>query len=270
METEHEALSGEQLEELFRFSNEVVRRGGEVGLKFYGKSRGDVKFDEKLVTEAELAIRESMIEMVRASYPSHHFFSEGLGDPADMREHGGGFVWINDPLDGTANFQAGIPIWGLSMAFFHNYWPVFGIFSMPVTGEAYTAFSGKEAYKNNRKIKVRCGFDPNNESLLFTYSRFHTDLKSDFPGKIRNLGSAQAHITYVAGGAADAVVLKNTYIWDLAASNIILESAGGEVRYLDGRPFILGEHLDGRKIEEPLIAAGQGVHRILGNYLSIR
>jgi fructose-1,6-bisphosphatase/inositol monophosphatase family enzyme len=74
-------------------------------------------------------------------------------------------------------------------------------------------------------------------------------------------------LAYVARGAADACFIKNVNVRDLAAGSIILEAAGGEIRFLDGRPFQLGEYLDGRRVEDPLIAAPKGSFKAFINYL---
>ena len=81
---------------------------------------------------------------------------------------------------------------------------------------------------------------------------------SAFPGKLRNFGSSAGHMAYVARGAADACLMKNVNVRDLAAGSIILEAAGGEIRFFDGKPFHVGEYLDGKNVEGPLIATPRG------------
>ncbi len=65
-------------------------------------------------------------------------------------------------------------------------------------------------------------------------------------------------MAYVARGAADGCIMKNVGVRDMAAGSIILEAAGGEIRFMDGRRFHVGEYLDGRRVSEPLVAAPQG------------
>jgi len=151
-----------------------------------------------------------------------------------------------------------MPVWGINAAFFEKFWPVLGFLYLPVTGELYSAYAGKDAFLNDTPIKVRQDSTIDNESLVLVYSRFHRDFTSNFPGKIRNLGSSAGHLAYVARGAADACIMKNVTVRDLAAGSIILQAAGGEIRYMDGRPFHIGEILDGHRIEDPLIAAPKG------------
>ena len=68
-------------------------------------------------------------------------------------------------------------------------------------------------------------------------------------------------MAYVARGAADACIIKNVSVQDLAAGSIILEAAGGEITFMDGKPFHVGDYLYGTRVEEPLIAGATGAHK---------
>jgi len=117
----------------------------------------------------------------------------------------------------------------------------------------FHARAGKEAFRDDKLIRVSSQKDINDESILLTYSRFHHHYHSRFPGKIRNLGCATAHICYVAMGRADAAVITNESYQGLAAARIIIESAGGKIFKMDGSDFYLNEYLNGQKIDEHLL-----------------
>jgi myo-inositol-1(or 4)-monophosphatase len=155
----------------------------------------------------------------------------------------------------VANFQAGIPIWGTSLALLDNYWPTFGVFYMPATGDLFRARAGKEAWWRDEQIRISNTDPINDESLLLTYSRFHQHFKCSFPGKVRSLGCTSAHICYVAMGRADAAVIANESFQDLAAARVIIEAAGGSICRLDGSKFYLSEYLNGQRIDECLLVA---------------
>jgi myo-inositol-1(or 4)-monophosphatase len=256
-----------QVHVFLEFAEDLVNQAGELALKYYGRGDPNVKFDEELVTEAELAIRELIRSSIADRYPEHHLLGEG--EDQTKYDHGErGFQWIADPLDGTANFQAGIPIWGVSLALFKNFWPILGVFRMPVTGDIYKALAGRRLMVNNNPIELDPEVIANNESVLLTYSRFHSEFRSTFPGKIRNLGCTAAHLGYVASGRAEAALLKYVHIWDLAAGQILLEAAGGEILYLDGKAFHLNDYLDSQKVHEPLLAAPTGEHSVISQYIT--
>ena len=247
------ASSGhEGIDDLLKFGIDVVHHCGEKALSFYGKGQKDVKFDEGLVTDAELQLREFFQDQLFARFPDHKVYKSDRGD--DGYTHGAKRdLWIYDPLDGVANFQAGIPVWGTSVALFENYWPVFGIFHLPVTGDLFHAQAGHTALWGQKPIHVSSQKEINDESLLLTYSRFHQRYQCSFPGKIRSLGCTAAHICYVAMGRAEAAVLGSESYKDLAAAAVILEAAGGKIYQMDGREFFLSEYMEEGRIEDHLL-----------------
>ena len=255
------------VEKLLAFARAVVSGAGDRALSLYGKGNAAVRFDEGLVTSAELELTDFFKERLNSVFPGHAIFGDQL--PAEDYVHGEKrHLWIYDPLDGVANFQAGIPIWGISLALLENFWPVFGVTFMPVTGDLFYAIVGRKAYWGEREIRSPATGEISNESLLLTYSRFHNHYHSTFPGKIRNLGSTAAHVIYVAMGRAEGALLANVSYRDLAAAQIILEAAGGKIHRLDGRQFHLSDYLGGQRIEEHLIAAPEGSFDSIRMYLN--
>jgi len=237
---------------LNRFATDVIQRSGQEAMKFYGKGKSDLKFDEELVTEAELHLADFFQAQVQERFPDHQVFMNGEME-TEYSHEGKRYVWIFDPIDGADNFQTGIPVWAMSIALLENFWPIFGLINMPVTGDLYHAAAEKNAYRGDAEMKIAADESVDDESLLLTYSRFHQQYHAAFPGKIRNLGCTGAHICYVAMGRADAAVISNESFQDLAAARVIIESAGGKFFKMDGAEFFLNDHLDGQKIGEPLI-----------------
>ena len=251
-------------DELSRFATETVCGAGKEALLFYGKGERKLKFDERLITRAELHLSEFFNQRLKHQFPEHQIFGSNRNDWAYT--HGENrYLWIYDPLDGVANFQAGIPIWGISLALLENFWPILGIFFMPATGDLFHARAGDKTFWQNEEIRVSEQNPINDESLLFTYSRFHLRYRSTFPGKIRDLGCTTAHICYVAMGRAEAALIANESYQGLAAARVIIESAGGKIRKMDGGDFFLNEYLDGQKIDDHLLVATPDTHaQILG------
>ena len=254
------------MEDLTEFAIDVIRKAGSESLRYYGRGNPETKFDAELVTEAEIHLIDFFTNQLHSRFPEHGIFG---GEILNREyEHGGkGYLWIFDALDGVANFQAGIPIWGISLALLENFWPVFGVFYMPVTGDLFHAQPGQKAYWKNEEIRIPDQGEISNESVLLTYSRFHNNYRSTFPGKIRNLGSTAAHICYVARGKAEGALLTNVSYQDLAAAQIILMAAGGKIFRMDGKDFHLGEYLHGHKIDKYLIAASREAYQAIKMYL---
>lgn len=241
-----------EIGDLTQFALDVIRQAGQKALGYYGKGEPGVKFDDALVTEAEIDLTDFFQSRLTQRFPGHRFFNTGPG--SDQYTHDAKrYLWVLDPLDGVANFQAGIPIWGLSVALLENYWPIFGAFYMPATGNLYYALPGQKSVLDEKPIGVSPQEQLSDESVFLIYSRFHRYYHSNFPGKIRNLGCTSAHVCYVAMGRAEAAVLANESYQDLAAAHIIIESAGGKIFNLDGKPFFPDQHMEGQRIEEHLI-----------------
>ena len=199
-ETQH------NIDEFVSFAKEILQQAGSIAMQHYGKGREGTRFDEDLLTEAELKINEYFEATLTARYPEHRIF----WNDRQQTEYSHGenrYLWVFDSIDGADNFQAGIPIWGTSLALLENFWPVLGMFLMPATGDFFHARAGGTAFRGEQQIHISQRETIDNESLLFTYSRFHHHYKSHFPGKHRDLGCAAAHVCYIAMGRGDAAVI---------------------------------------------------------------
>lgn len=257
---------GQDIADLKGFAMEAVKEAGEKALEFYGRGSKDIRFDEGLVTEAELALNEFFQDKLAMVFPDHQVFSNALLEEGYTHEEKR-YVWVYDPLDGISNFQAGIPIWGVSLALLENFWPLLGCFFMPSTGDFFYAIAGGRAFCGEEQISAPRRDAIDDESVLLTYSRFHNTFQSSFPGKILNLGCTSAHICYVANGRADAAIVANETYQDLGASRVILEAAGGRFYRLDGGEIFLNEYLKGEKIDEPLLATTPDLRRRVARHV---
>jgi len=241
---------------LYAFAQETIQHLGREALKFYGKGSHRPPFDRDLVTRAELHLNSCFQKTISEKYPNHQAFGQTHLD--DGYTHGSKrYLWVFDTLDGVDNFQSGIPIWGMSLALYENYWPVLGVFLMPATNDLFRACAGQKAYWNDRPITIADLSGVSQESLLLTFSRFHQAYECRFPGKIRDFGSTGAHVCYVAMGRAQAAFTANESFKDLAAVRVIIEAAGGKLLKSDGTAFMLGDYMDGQRIEEHLMIAGK-------------
>jgi len=260
--------NGQDIMDLRSFAIETIKETGRKALDFYGKGSKGVRFDEALVTEAELVLNEFFQERLKRAFPGHQIFSNALPDESYTHEQKR-YVWVYVPLDGISNFQSGIPIWGVSLALLENFWPLLGCFYMPSTGDFFHAIAGQGAYYGDEEIKVAGTDAIDDESVLLAYSRFHVRFHSAFPGKMLNLGCTSAHICYVANGRADAAIIANETYQDLAASRVILEAAGGRFYGLGGQEIFLNEYLQGQKIDGPMIVSTPGLCHGIIRHLSV-
>ena len=255
------------IKDLTEFAVDTIQMTGEAALSYYGKGGEQMKFDMALVTETELHITRLFQRQLRDHFPEHQLFENNLV-VTDYTHDEKRYLWIFDALDGVANFQAGIPIWGISLALLENFWPILGAFYMPATGDLFWAHAGQQAFWQDKPIHISPQEAINDESLLLTCSRFHQRYQSNFPGKIRNFGCTGAHLSYVAMGRAEAAIVSNVTYKDLAALRVVVEAAGGKMFKLDGSEFFLNEYLDGQDIDEDLIITSPGALRQVRRFIT--
>lgn len=242
--------------DFYMFARETIRHLGREAMTFHGKGRQSSSFDKDLVTQAELHLNQTFTRLISERYPTHQAYGQSRLD--DGYTHGDKrYLWVFDPLDGVDNFQSDIPIWGMSLALYENFWPVLGLFFMPATNDLFRGCAGSDAYWNDRVIRINDHGAVSQESLLLTFSRFHQHYRCRFPGKIRDFGSTGAHACYVAMGRADAAFTANESFKDLAAVNVIVEAAGGKLYKIDGGKFFLGDYVEGQRSTNHLMIASK-------------
>ena len=194
-----------------------------------------VKADRSVVTEADLAADKFIQEAIRANYPEDEILTEET-DPGQIDPDKA--LWVVDPLDGTANFSLGLPLWGVSIARLVNGMPQAGALNFPILSELYSASDQDGAYLNGRPLKVQ-PLRPEMPTAFFTCCS--TTLRKydlNIRYKTRMLGATAYDFGLVARGAALAGFHVTPKIWDFAAGWLVLEQAGGYAEvYPEGQPF---------------------------------
>jgi myo-inositol-1(or 4)-monophosphatase len=199
---------------------------------------GDSIVDEATHHDIKLALDKESQELITGillgARPGDALYGEeGLaGNQAAERQ------WIVDPIDGTVNFFYGIPHFCVSIALRVAGEIVVGVIHDPMVGETWTVEKGGAALLNGRLIQaskrdtleqsilfVGCGKD---EAALRTgIERFHkASLRAR---KMRMMGSAALGMAYIACGRLDAYIESRISLWDIAAGQLLVETAGGKV-----------------------------------------
>jgi myo-inositol-1(or 4)-monophosphatase len=157
-------------------------------------------------------------------------------------------VWVVDPLDGTANYLAGIPLCAVSIGLMAGRRPVAGVVYAFATDELFEGAWGMGARLNGAPIAVSTETDPARAILAtgFPASADTSDgALAAFAArvrawrKVRMIGSAALAIAWVANARVHAYREENTNLWDVAGAAAIAAAAGARVD-------IEGAALDGR------------------------
>ncbi len=111
----------------------------------------EIKPDGSPVTSVDLAVEQVLRERIDAAYPQHG----ALGEEFGSRDLDAEWVWVVDPIDGTRQFAAGLPNYGILIALCHRGRPVIGLICQPLLGDVYLGLAGQGAWLNGTPIRAR-------------------------------------------------------------------------------------------------------------------
>jgi myo-inositol-1(or 4)-monophosphatase len=231
-----------------------VRDAGTIARGYFKQAEARRKTDNSLVTQADVEIERVLVQRIAARYPQHGIIGEEQTNTRAGRE----FLWALDPLDGTAAFVAGLPMWGVSLGLLRGGLPYLGVVYLPLLDDCYWAGPSGGAFLNGSPIHVAPPRAWESEDWLATPSNSHRRFTIDFVGKTRSLGCTAASLCYVArGGSAVGALITRAAIWDIAAGMAILCAAGGQATGLSGAPLDTTRLLDGQLLAEPVILGAE-------------
>ncbi len=221
----------------------------------------ETKSDDTPVTAADRGAEAAIRHALGGARPDHAVLGEeeGLVGPPDAAHR-----WVLDPIDGTANYIRGVPIWATLIGLMEGDDVVVGVVSAPALGRRWWAARGDGAFVDGTAIHVSAVADLAEAHLahagvgtFYEYGRgaAFVDLTQRV-WRSRGLGDFWMHCL-VAEGAFDVAVEPVVSLWDLAAVSVIVEEAGGRFTDIDGHPGPAGGSAlstNGRLHEEVLAA----------------
>lgn len=225
------------------FAMDTARRAGLELLHYFGaKVSYAYKYEKTIVTKADYESERLILDAIRAKYPSHGVLAEESGRSQSQDQDR---LWIVDPLDGTTNFAAGIPFFGVSIALQANDAIQLGVTYDPIRDEMFYVRRGQGAFLNGSPIRVRsitqmeeaiAGIDV----VLFEGKRQQiVKCIQSFSNRVRSvkiLGAAILSFAYVASGRFDVYLANVLRPWDLATGLLLVEESGGRYTTFDNRP----------------------------------
>lgn len=232
----------------------LVREAGRMARAHFERREFSRKPDGSLVTPADGSIEEFLRQKLSTRCPAIGFLGEESGrarpELADR--------FILDPLDGTAAFASGLPIWGPCLGLWRNQRLEAGWFSMPMLDELYVA-TADGVTRNQKIIRPVSPVEP----LLLAPSDFHRRFLTHGECKVRSFRSTAAHLLFVALGRASAGLFGQVHIWDVAGVIPALEACRGSLLHLDGRPVDLSAAVATGRFSAPFLALAAGEDPIL-------
>lgn len=221
-----------------KFAKDIAYKAGKIMIKYFeDNSEASYKLDQTIVTKADTEINQYLIKKVKETFPTHSV------DGEEEQFGKSNYVWVCDPIDGTAMYARGIPVAVFSLALVIEGVPTIGVVYDPFTDSMYSAIKDKEAYKNDKKISV------NNIELIDKKSVSNFDMwpKADYNlyDSIKELGKKTYFVGVgsviracmcIATGDFNLAIFPGTTHknCDIAAAKVIVEASGGKVTDLFG------------------------------------
>ncbi|WP_435107615.1 histidinol-phosphatase [Nocardiopsis synnemataformans] len=218
----------------------------------------DTKPDLTHVTEADRMVEETLRSVLSRARPRDAVVGEEYGKTGNSNR-----VWVIDPIDGTANYVRGVPVWATLIALLEGDRPVVGVVSAPALYRRWWASRGGGAWQGRSLSKAsRCHVSEVSElsdaSLSFSsLTGWEQQGRLDsFLGLTRSVWRTRAYGDFwshvmVAEGAVDVSAEPELSLWDAAPLPVILEEAGGRATDLRGEGF---------KDGGPLVCTNGAIH----------
>ncbi|MBI2195764.1 MAG: inositol monophosphatase [Candidatus Levybacteria bacterium] len=262
-----------ELTEARKYLVDLVPQAGET-LKRYFASRDFTQRNKDGVdftTQADEEVDAFLIEQIKKQYPQTNFLTEETA-PADYSSlEDTSDLWVIDPLDGTINFSRKHPHFAISIGLVDKGVPKLGVVHIPMTGDTYWAQADQEgAFLNGEPIRVS-PTDNLGESVVacdwawglekrLNVVRWLNNVSTHIR-QIKSMGSAVADLASLASGRIDAYMHSGLKPWDVAASALLIEKAGGKITTPTGDPWNV--------FNSDILASNGILHERLLNLLNI-
>lgn len=250
-------MKNKYLNDYLDFAKNIAYEAGDIMLKYFkDNNEASYKFDETIVTKADTEINSYLIKKVKEVFPEHSV------DGEEEKFGSSEYVWVCDPVDGTAMYARHIPVAVFSLALVVNGISLLGVVYDPFTDNLYYAIKGQGAFKNDKQIRVNniklddkrsvSNFDmwPNSEYNIY-------DAINELGKKTYfvSVGSVIRACMCVASGEFNLAIFPGTKHknCDIAAVKVIVEEAGGKVTNLFGNEQNYNQDIKGAIVSNGIV-----------------
>lgn len=234
----HDIPSHKVLAEIHSCAVSIAQEAGQILSSYFGRNVNVYYKDEDKtdpVTEVDIESQRFVIESINKTFEDHYVLSEEANGDQINEEIDNDFIWIVDPLDGTRNFVAGIPIFACSIGVLYKGIPIVGAIYIPWTdglGKIVHARSGSGAFLGDKKISISSRKHGGKGNLSGVPANFFSQHQRSLSKKItlmepRVTGSIAYELAMVAMGSMKYAFINGPYLWDIAGGTLIVQEAGG-------------------------------------------
>jgi histidinol-phosphatase len=221
-----------------KLAHEMADIAADVALRYFLNTPVRVKADRSLVTEADLAIEREIAKILSRERPDDSLLAEELHQDTAGTQR----LWAVDPIDHTNNYARGHKAFATLIALMEGGRPVVGVISAPALQQRWWGARGLGSYADGEPMQVSSVDDIADAHMSFSQVEAWQELGrleslAELAGSVRwtfGSGGWLAQM-WVAQGTFDVALDSTGYVWDLAASQIIVEEAGGVFSDVEGR-----------------------------------
>jgi len=225
------------------FLEPVLEDAGDLALSFPPRPAVQVKDADvnQVVTPADLAVGDLIRQRIRRRYPEDGIIDEETGAVAGTSA----VTWVVDPIDGTSNFAAGSPLYGVMVGVLDHGRPVAGGVALPALSQTYLAAAGQGAYLDGSRLRMEPRGPLGGELVAYGMD-IHPDelaldcrIMSEVATRCRGIRMSNSifDCMMVAKGVYGAFLHRRNRIWDCVAGQVVIQEAGGTFSAMDGRPI---------------------------------
>ena len=220
---------------LKEISCKALTEASKIATKLKNNIQVNYKSETQPVTNADREIDNYLKSYFKTHTPNFGWLSEESHD--DKSRLCKEFFWCLDPIDGTRSYINKKPEYTISLALMGKSEPLIGHVLNPETKEYFYAEKNNGAYCNEKKISVsnsskldqcKIAISSSEVNKLESFEMFKTK-------KIKKIGSIAYKVALVAKGEIDvAISFSKKNDWDLAAADLIIKEAGGNLKDING------------------------------------
>ena len=193
------------------------------------------KPDKSLVTTADIEAEKEFSAKVAQAFPYFGVIGEELGASNPEAD----FQWIIDPIDGSSELAHGMPLYGTIIGLHYRGRPLIGVIDHPAFDSCCYAAYGLGTFCDGKRVFLNDfatgNFDGTERVASATRSNFmrYGDESYLFDSLVKAHPNIRIYFccyihTCAITGAVDATVEWNVRIWDMAATQLLIEEAGGK------------------------------------------
>lgn len=221
--------------ELSQVLRQLMEQAGAEALRRFRRASPDQKADGSVVTEADRASEEVLVEGLMRHFPGEGIVGE---EGAAIAPREGAGTWYVDPIDGTSSFVGQLAYWGPTVARVTDGELDVGGFYVPRLQEYWHAERNGGAWRDGDRLPPYTPSLPIGERVIFVPSRFHRRGPAPWSGKVRALGSGAAHLALVAGGSGVGTIMSKWELWDVGCGTLLNRETGRMIWDLAGNPLV--------------------------------